>query len=274
VTRLSDGNVQTFATLPQTVDGVTIAVAGTPAAGDRFLIQPVHDAAANIGVALADPSGFAAAGPVVTGAGTANVGNASIGSATADATYAASPLAAAFTLTYASATATLSGFPATLPVTVTTGSTSTTYPAGLPVPYTSGATISFGGVSFTLTGTPGNGDTFTVGPNTAGFGDNRNAQALAALGDQALLANGTASFSGAYGQMVAAVGNQAQQASVEHSAQAALLDQTQQAQQSVSGVNLDEEAANLQRYQQAYQAASKAIAVAGTMFDAILGIFQ
>jgi flagellar hook-associated protein 1 FlgK len=272
LTRQSDGMVQTFATLPQTVDGITIAVSGAPNAGDSFLIQPVHYAAGNLKVAITDPARIAAAGPVTTGATVGNLGSGAIGSASVTNAYLSNILGGPVTLTYASGTNMLSGFPPTLPVTVTVGGTSTTYAAGLPVPYTPGATIAFGGVSFTMSGAPANGDTFTVGPNTSGSGDNRNAQLLAGLANLNLAANGTTTFAGAYGEIVAAVGNETQQAQIEHDAQAALLDQTRQAQQSVSGVNLDEEAANLQRYQQAYQAASKVLAVAGTMFDAILDI--
>ena len=274
ITRLSDNTVMSASSLPQTIDGIAISVTGAPAAGDRFMIQPTRDAANAIGVALANPAGIAAAGPVVTATSSANVGTAKIGSASVDATYPGSPFAGAFTLTYAASTGTLSGFPATLPVTVTVGTSSTTYAAGAPVPYTSGATFAVGGASFSLAGAPANADTFTVGPNGNGSGDNRNAQALVALADRSFIGNGTATFAGAYGQIVAAVGNEAQQAAIEHTAQAALLDQTQQAQQGLSGVNLDEEAANLQRFQQAYQASSKALAVAGTLFEAILGIFN
>jgi flagellar hook-associated protein 1 FlgK len=274
LTRLSDGTTQSFATLPQTVDGVTIDLAGAPAAGDRFLIKPVHQAASSITVALGDPAGIAAAAPLASSASTANVGSATIGPASASATYPASPLGGPVTLTYAAGTATLSGFPATQPVTVTVGATSTTYAAGVPVPYTAGATFSFGGASFTLSGSPANGDMFSIAPNANGGGDNRNAQALAGLADRTLMGNGTATFASAYGQVVAAVGNAAQQADIEHQAQAALLDQTHAAQQALSGVNLDEEAANLQRYQQAYQASSKALAIAGSLFDSILDIMR
>ena len=62
------------------------------------------------------------------------------------------------------------------------------------------------------------------------------------------------------------------QANIESTAQAAILSQAQSAQQSISGVNLDEEAANLQRFQQAYQASSKVMQVAGVMFNSVLDI--
>jgi flagellar hook-associated protein 1 FlgK len=157
-------------------------------------------------------------------------------------------------------------------VTVTVGSTSTTYPPGAPVPYTAGATISFGGISFVVSGAPSTTDTFTIAPNANATGDNRNAQLLAKLATQGFVGNGSATFSAAYGQLVADVGNRTSEAQIEQTAQSALLTQSQEAQQSVSGVNLDEEAANLQKYQQAYQAASKVLAIAGTLFDAILEI--
>jgi flagellar hook-associated protein 1 FlgK len=271
ITRLSDDTTTTYASLPQTIDGVTISLTGgTPAAGDRFLIQPTQFAAGNLKVAISDPARIAAAGAVVTGLGVGNVGSATIGAASITSAYPASPLAAPVTLTFAGGL--LTGFPPTAAVTVTVGTSSTTYAPGAPVPYTPGATIAFGGLSFIVQGTPGAGDTFTVGPNTAGAGDNRNAQLLAGLANRSLVANGTATFSGAYGELVAAVGNETSQAQIEGDAQAALLDQSLQAQQSVSGVNLDEEAANLQRYQQAYQASAKVLAIAGTLLDAILSI--
>ena len=270
VTRLSDGNVQTSAAPPPTIDGIAISLSGSMAAGDHFLIQPVRYAAGSLKVAITDPARIAAAGPVVTGVGAANVGSATIGAASIDGTYPGSPLTVPVTLGFGGGS--LTGFPSSAPVTVTVGSASTVYPAGSPVPYTPGATISFGGISFAIAGTPASGDTFTFGPNIAGSGDNRNAQLLAGIADRNIIGNATTTFAGAYGQLVAAVGDQTKQAQIENTAQAALLDQTQQAQQAVSGVNLDEEAANLQRYQQAYQAAGKALAVAGTLFDAILNI--
>ena len=69
------------------------------------------------------------------------------------------------------------------------------------------------------------------------------------------MASGSTSFQGAYGQFVSLVGNKAHELEITNSAETKLLDQALQAQQSESGVNLDEEAANLLRYQQAYQAA-------------------
>jgi flagellar hook-associated protein 1 FlgK len=84
------------------------------------------------------------------------------------------------------------------------------------------------------------------------------------------MVNGTASYQGAYGQLVSQVGSQTRELQVTSTAQNSMLSQVTKAQQSVSGVNLDEEAANLLRYQQAYQAAAKAMSIAQSMFDSLL----
>ncbi len=272
LTRLSDNSVQTFASLPQTVDGVTIGVAsGALAAGDSFLVQPTRYAARDIGLAISDPAKIAAAAPIRTSATVGNGGTGTISSGSIASAYWLTPLAAPVTLSYATATGMLSGFPPTQPVSVTVGTTTTVYPAGSPVPYTAGATISFGGISFTMSGAPADGDTFAVGPNTSGSGDNRNALLLAALND-AKLVGGTATLASAYGDLNAFIGTETQSAAVESGAQAQLLAQAEQGVQSVSGVNLDEEAANLQKYQQAYQAASKVMVIANQLFSSILDI--
>jgi flagellar hook-associated protein 1 FlgK len=154
---------------------------------------------------------------------------------------------------------------------VTVGTTTTTYPPATPVPWTAGATVSFGGLSFTLTGTPANADAFTLAPNVAGVGDNRNMQRLAALASAKGL-GGTTTYAGAYGELVAGVGQAAHAADSERAAQAVVQDQIDRSRDQVSGVNLDEEAAALQRYQQAYQASAKLMQVAASLLDTILDI--
>lgn len=271
MTRLDDGTVQSFATLPKTIDGIRLTLAGgTAGAGDTFLIQPTRTAARDIGVAITNSSQIAAAAPIRTAASSSNVGTATISQGSVDAGYPSSPLGAPVSITYSKTTGMLTGFPATSPISVTVGTSTTTYAAGSPVPYTSGAVISFG-VRFSISGAPSDGDTFTIAPNAGGVGDNRNAQLLAGIA-RANVLGGTTTIGGAYGQLVSSVGSSAQQAQVESDTQAHLLAQAQAAQQSVSGVNLDEEAANLQRYQQAYLAAGKLMGVATAMFDSILEI--
>lgn len=176
------------------------------------------------------------------------------------------------TLTYDSATNSLSGFPSPLTVTVVASGTTTTYAPGATIPYTQGAKISYGGISLSISGAPTNGDKFNVSSNVNGVGDNRNALLLGQLQTKTTLDNGTTTYQGAYSQLVSAVGNKAHELAATQSAAASLLEQAVNAQQSESGVNLDEEAANLLRYQQAYQAAGKLIQTASTLFGVLLSL--
>jgi flagellar hook-associated protein 1 FlgK len=107
-----------------------------------------------------------------------------------------------------------------------------------------------------------------AGPGAVG--DNGNALALAGLQGALTLASGTASFEQAYSALVGEVGTRTRQAEINANAQGKLLDQAQAERESVSGVNLDEEAANLLRFQQAYQAAAQVIATAEDMFNTLL----
>lgn len=138
------------------------------------------------------------------------------------------------------------------------------------VPYVAGQDISYNGWTMQVTGTPVAGDVFNVAPNTNGTGDNRNALLMAGLQNQNLMSNGTTTFIGQFGQMVGAIGAKTSELTTTSTAQTTMVAQTVAAQQSVSGVNLDEEAANLLQYQRAYQASAKAMQIANTMFDALL----
>jgi len=274
VTRRSDKtSVGSFTTFPTTFDGVTVSLdSGTAAAGDRFLVQPTRTGARDASVLVIDPSKVAAASPVITGNTASNQGTGVMSAATVGAGYPATPLAANVTLTYDSTAGTLSGFPATSPVTVTlTDGTTTSYAAGAAVPYVDGASISFDGLSMKMSGTPANGDSFTIKKNAGGVSDGSNALQLAAL-QRATVVGGTTTLNGAYSQLVSTVGNRAMEVSVAEKTQTAVASQIKMSQQSVSGVNQDEETANLLMFQQMYQANAKVIQTASTMFDAILGI--
>ena len=102
-------------------------------------------------------------------------------------------------------------------------------------------------------------------------GDNRNALLLADLENQTLMQNGKASFTQVYGQLVAEVGGMTNTALVSRSAQEVLLTQATTEKGNVSGVNLDEEAANLIKFQNSYQAAAQAVSVARSLFDTLIG---
>lgn len=104
----------------------------------------------------------------------------------------------------------------------------------------------------------------------ANSSDNTNARALLGLSTQALLDDGRSTINSAQAAMVSGVGNKAQQASVARNAQETLLAQSVAARDATSGVNLDEEASDLVRFQQAYQAAAQVIATADTVFQSLL----
>jgi len=123
-----------------------------------------------------------------------------------------------------------------------------------------------------MTGAPAQGDTFTIGKNTAGVSDGSNALLLGALQRKTTMANGTATFNGAYSQIVSEVGNRAMAVKVAATTQDSVTSQIKASQQAISGVNQDEETANLLMFQQMYQANAKVIQTASTIFDTILGI--
>jgi flagellar hook-associated protein 1 FlgK len=125
-------------------------------------------------------------------------------------------------------------------------------------------------IQLRISGNPQTGDQFTLGNNTGAVSDNRNALSLASLGTEDILINGTSSLQGSYGQMIADVGSKTHQAEVTMNAQRTLLNQAEAAVSAVSGVNLDEEAANLLRFQQAYQANAQMISTANTLFQTLL----
>jgi flagellar hook-associated protein 1 FlgK len=275
VTRLSDNqSVYSSTTFPATpIDGVQFTqTSGTMNAGDKFLIRPTVNGAADFNALISNTNLIAAATPIRTGAPVANTGNGSISAGSIDASYTSATVATPITLTYDAATGSFSGFPATLPVTVTLNGASTTYAAGTDVPYTNGATISFGGVQVQITGAPKDSDTFTISANTNAAGDNRNILALGGLQTANTLLNGTANYNGAYSQIVSSIGNKTREMQVNSDAQGKLLSSIQAAQQSQSGVNLDEEATNLIRYQQAYQASGKVMQVVSDLFDTLLSL--
>jgi flagellar hook-associated protein 1 FlgK len=147
---------------------------------------------------------------------------------------------------------------------VTTAATSTLTPT---FPYT---------FDFQFSGTPVAGDAFEFAPSAAGVADNRNAVALGALQTKkVLLADGgrpTATFQSAYAQTVTTIGNKTREVQVNEAAQDTLLQQATTTRDSLSGVNLDEEAANLVRYQLAYQASARVMTVAQRLFDELINI--
>lgn len=253
VTRLSDGVVTNFASMPQTFDGLTLSVsAGTPAANDRYLVKSATAFATGARSLLASPQRLATAMPVVTEPGAANAG---------DLKAASLDISSIGALTGATVTVTFTG-----PSTFSVSGAGTGNPTGLS--YTPGMALSFNGWSVRLEGSPVAGDTMRVSATPNPGSDNRNARAMQALGDAAL-ADG-ATVIGRYAELVGDVGARTQSARAQGDMSQRLYDDAERARTEMSGVNLDEEAARLMQYQQAYQAAAKVIAAANEMFRSLL----
>ena len=235
--------------------GMTFTVTGTAGAGDEYLIEPTANAVEGMSLTTNDPAAIAAAAPLVTSAASANTGTAGIQSASVSdlATWTPDD----YTLSFSSPTA--------YTVTNSAGATvvSGSYAAGTP--------ISFDGVAVTLTGSPAAGDSFSIDYNANDSGDNRNALLLANVMNVNVLDGGTQSLAGAVQSYVGTVGLQTSQAQNGTTAQQSAMNSAQTAQQSVSGVNLDQEAANMLQYEQAYQAAAQLIATSQTLFASLLG---
>lgn len=265
LTRLSDGQSwsnASIATLANTAaQGFSLSISTTPNAGESFYIRPTAAAATGMGVEILDPALLAVAAPVRSSAAGANTGTARITQPVVD-TSTQPPLNPNLTQTV---TITF-----TSPTTYDVVGTGTGNPTG--VAYVSGGSISFNGWTVQISGTPAAGDVFTIGPNTGGIMDNRNALAIAALQTDHTVVAGGNTLEGAYGLMVSGIGDRTAAIKINQEAQKNLYDQAVQTQQSASGVNLDEEAANLIRYQQSYQAAAQLIKTANTMFDTLLSL--
>ncbi len=261
ITRRSDGQVTAFDTsLSPTnsisIDGLDIAQAGGAAAGDRFLIKPFSTSASNVTSVFSTPRALAVASPVAATMGTANTGSLQQVSMSAR----TNPPA-----------------PASLGVVITfTGSnTYTRSDLGGPFTYTPGQAIeATGGAlpladwSLTLQGTPKAGDTVTVNANAYPTLSSGNATAMMNLRDAAMF-DGAAMTDG-YAGLISQIGIRTQSADYAAQVSASIATNVERDRAGVSGVNLDEEAASLLQYQQAYQASAKMIQIAQNIFDTLI----
>lgn len=260
VTDLAAGTTSTVAaaSLSTAIPGITLTLSGTPATDDVFTVQPTRYAARDIAVSSTlTTATIAAAAPIAVNASTSNTGDARVTSSGVT-SVTGLPLGSDITLTY---NATAGEF-------VVTGAS----PVVANIAYTSGTAMTINGITVTLSGTPASGDVFTIGNNINGTADNRNALLLAKLQTADTMAGGTASYGEAYSQLVSLVGNKAAEVQISATAEGNLLTQAENAQQELSGVNLDEEAANLLKFQQAYQAAARMMQIASVLFDDLLAI--
>lgn len=130
------------------------------------------------------------------------------------------------------------------------------------------------GIHIKITGEPKAGDVFRIEFNSDGTSDNKNALALAELQIKPSLMNSTSDYAQTYGQLVSRVGSKTHELDINRKAQQLLLDEAIDSREEISGVNLDEEAAELIRYQNLYQANAQVLAAAKQTFDILLDAFR
>lgn len=260
---------------PFVVDGMRIVVDPAAVNGDTFLLQPARSGAMDLQLRITDPAQIAAASPVLASAAAGNSGSASItpggvtdidNPAFQSAPGALTPpLLIRFTApgTYEIHDNTNPASPALLETVSgydpASGSDLFPTPGGLDFGY-----------RVRISGSASVGDEFTVDYNSGGIGDNRNALAMAEIFDGKLLGNGIESINDAYRRLVSETGITTSQVELAAGAQNRMLERSLAERDAISGVNLDEEAANLVRYQQAYQAAAQVVAAANEMFQTLL----
>ncbi|MDT8993048.1 flagellar hook-associated protein FlgK [Curvibacter sp. APW13] len=274
ITRKSDGKVYTFPQSPApasgalaNVDGLDIFVSAgataptTPQPGDRFLIKPFATSASNIDSVFSTPRNLAVASPVAGLMGTTNKGSLKLVSLTALTSPMSLPTPVTFTFTSAT-TYTRSD----------TGATSYTYTPGQAINANGTGT----GWTFTLQGAAQTGDTFQIidikDPLQNKGVDFRlnagNATALTALRDKALFDQ--APLTDGFASMISQIGIRTQSATYASQVSGSIAANVEKERTAVSGVNLDEEAARLIQYQQAYQASAKVIQIAQNIFDTLI----
>ncbi len=276
--------------------GIEIDFSGSDpyAVGNEFLIQPTKDIASKITLDTNRPEDLAFASPVRAGADGANLGNANVvGITVSNTTVGAGVDRSAFdgaggidnaapaqiVFTSADTYNVLDGSGATIAtVTGTTDLTnlieqaknSGTWPGAL------AGLNDYPGFDLSLDGVPKAGDSFSIGYNTDGFNDNSNALNLAAIQNENTVqvsseaTNTPRTFQDAYASMVGRIGEDASMAKVTLASAEAMKVQSQNWFESVSGVSLDEEAANLIKYQQSYAAAARILSTAQELFNTIL----
>jgi len=257
---------------PFVAQGLSIVV-NAAAAGDTYRLRPTRAGASGFNVLVSNGRDIAAAEAVRSSANASNTGSAAIGPGALTTRSGNSKLATppGIALSYQAGNQ----------LAVTTAPPGTRFvdangsALGANVAFVTGQTYrveipNLGIFDFTMSGAPAAGDTFNLSDNTGGVGDNRNARRLADLQTANLMIGGTASFADTYGALIADVGTRTHQAGNNASMQGHLLTQAEAAKSEVSGVNLDEEAADLVRFQQAYQAAAQVINVANSLFDSLL----
>lgn len=291
------GSFDTSTTPPPVIDGFTLALdgKGPMAAGDNFKVSPTANGASGISVILQDPNKLAFAGPL---AGTSSTTNTGTG------TFTQPQLTVPLDIHGGADTAQLrTGIENSMPVKMVYGKpaadgtqpytvndaqgnpigTGSIVPGqdnkisiNVPMRDASGALIPGKSFSFdtTVAGAPANGDSTTFAFNSGATSDGRNAQQLLNLQTKATVGvtDGSSGVSlvSANSKLVSQVGSKAAQAGTDSTATAALLAANKAASNSVSQVNLDEEASDMIKFQQYYTASSQIIKAAQETFSTLI----
>lgn len=283
--RRSDDSIIDSGALPAlpgtltTSEGFSIDLsAGSYNPGDSFYIRPTRFGARDIELEIQQPQQLAYASAIMTDGSLGNVGTGVISPGEVLNVYDSSgSLLPEFATPGALSPPLLIRFDSATGYSVYDNSN----PAALGAPISTGVfnpgqvnTVVIGtpaAYQFELSGFPATGDEFTVTFNGDGISDNRNAVAIGASRINNTLEGGTISFEEAYGRLVEEIGARTAQSRISQDAAGALLTQSQASRDAISGVNLDEEAANLIKFEQAYNASAQVINVARQIFDTLLG---
>lgn len=281
ITAQPNGQAQAFANMGDLQTffsdrGLQITPSGPFNANDQFFVDPLKNAAGKMQALQFSPGQLAAANPVNAAMGASNAGSLQLASlkASGDPAPLTLPPPTGVVLSFTA------GTPATFTLTGNTGApfdASTAPPTplvGPPYTFTAGQAISIDGWEITLGGTPKTGDSVTVGNATdPQYGDwykrnAGNAGAMMALRDTQMFDGATLSdgFAGAMAQ----IGTRTQSAQFAAELSSSFAANLERDRTAVSGVNLDEEAARLIQYQQAYQASAKMVQIAQNVFDTLI----
>ncbi|WP_421283902.1 FlgK family flagellar hook-associated protein [Aeromonas veronii] len=279
-------------TFELTGHGISIDLTGTPAAGDKLLLQPTKSAAAGLGQLITRPEDLALASPLKAEKTTNNGGGADIklggvfntGAGSGFGTNSLSPTAPQVVKIDGSGNyQVFQADGTTLIGTAPASSKGQNLMSAIVNPFPAGAAVYANpkqapGYEFSITGTVDAGDSFKLSYNSNGFADNSNGLVLAELQNKDLVRKSTnggttndkMTFNQAYSGLVMEVGNNTSQAKTLLKANESKLIQSTGIFESVSGVNLEEEAANLIRFQQSYAASAQIVSTAKTIFDTLL----
>jgi flagellar hook-associated protein 1 FlgK len=239
--------------------GLSMVVAGTAGNGDSFEIRPTAGASAGMSMLLTSPAQVAVASSIQTTGAAANTGSGAVSSSVVSDPSVWVP--GNYTISFTSASA----------YQVTDAANNVVGTGN----YTSGTPITFNGASVKITGSPATGDKFTVGAaGASNVGDNSNAFALIDSLNAKKLNGGTTSLGSVANNLVSQVGVQTQQAQANASAQKAVNASANDTRNNLSGVNLDEEAAKMVQYQQAYSACAQLIQASNTMFNTLISAIK